>query len=75
MAHRLFRKTEFVQDSSGQYQVEFKKGNVGEGSDMVVERLTENGEYEVILAQIKRHEDSIFVSWSEPFDGRILFDQ
>ncbi|MDR6403207.1 MULTISPECIES: glutathione synthase [Chryseobacterium] len=75
MAHKNFRKEDFVKDSSGQYQVEFRKGNIGEGSDLIVERKNEKEEYEILQAEIKRHDDRIFVCWSEPFDGRVLFDE
>ncbi|WP_449387575.1 glutathione synthase [Chryseobacterium lineare] len=76
MAHRNFRKEDFVKDeSSKQYQIEFRKGNVGTGSDLIVERENEDAEYETLQAEIRRHEDSIFISWSEPFNGRVIFDE
>lgn len=75
MAHRNFKKEDFVQDESGQYKIEFQKGNIGEGSDLIVERQKEDGEYETLQAEIKRHEENIFVFWSEPFDGRVIFDE
>ncbi len=76
MAHRNFRKEEFFKDEgSDLYQVEFRKGDVGEGADLVVERQKEDGEYENLQAQMKRHNDRIFICWSEPFDGRVIFDE
>ncbi|WP_283423764.1 glutathione synthase [Chryseobacterium profundimaris] len=57
------------------YQVEFRKGNIGQGSNLVVERQNENGEYENLRAEIRRHNDSIFIFWSEPFNGRVIFDE
>ncbi|WP_449398551.1 hypothetical protein [Chryseobacterium wanjuense] len=35
----------------------------------------EDGDYEVLSAEIKRHNKSIFICWSEPFDGRVIFDE
>lgn len=76
MAHSNFRKEDFVKDeASNQYQVEFKKGNIGIGSDLIVERESGNGEYETLQAEIRRHDDSIFICWSEPFNGRVIFDE
>jgi hypothetical protein len=76
MAHRNFRKEDFFKDEgSDLYQVEFRKGDVGEGADLVVERQKEDGEYETLQAQMKRHNDRIFICWSEPFDGRVIFDE
>jgi len=76
MAHRNFRKEDFFkEEGSDLYQVEFRKGDVGEGADLVVERQKEDGEYETLQAQMKRHNDRIFICWSEPFDGRVIFDE
>ncbi|AZA57734.1 glutathione synthase [Chryseobacterium shandongense] len=75
MAHKNFRKEDFIKDEgSDLYQVEFRKGNIGEGSNLIVERQQDDGEYENLQVQIKRHNDSIFICWSEPFNGRIIFD-
>jgi len=74
MSHRNFRKEDFI-EVDGEYRVEYKLGNVGLGANMIVERINENGEYEVILAEIKRFKDSLYVCWSEPFDGRIIFEK
>ncbi len=75
MAHKNFRKEDFIKDEgSDLYQVEFRKGNIGEGSNLIVERQQDEGEYENLQVQIKRHNDSIFICWSEPFNGRIIFD-
>lgn len=75
MAHRNFKKEDFVKNQSGEFQLEFQEGNIGEGVDLIVEKKNENGEYEVLQAEIKRHNKLIMISWSEPFDGRILFDE
>jgi len=76
MAHRNFIKSDFILDeASNQYQIEFRKGNIGEGSNLIVEKLSDDGSYETIQAQIKRHNDSIFICWSEPFNGRLIFEE
>jgi hypothetical protein len=76
MAHKNFRKEDFVKEvNSDLYQVEFRKGNIGEGANLVIERQIENGEYENLQAEIKRHNDRIFVCWSQPFNGRVIFDE
>lgn len=76
MAHKNFRKEDFVKDEGTDlYQVEFRKGNIGEGADLIVERQKEDGEYENLQAEIRRHNDRIFICWSEPFNGRVIFDE
>jgi hypothetical protein len=74
MAQKNFKKEDFV-NTDDQYQIEYKKEEIGQGSDLTVERIDETGSYEVIQAEIKRFNDRIFICWSEPFDGRIIFNQ
>jgi len=74
MAHKNFKKEDFTKNHSGEYLLEFQEGNIGKGVDLIVERKNENGDYEVLQAEIKRHNQLIMISWSEPFEGRILFD-
>ncbi|MDR2237705.1 MAG: glutathione synthase [Chryseobacterium sp.] len=73
MAHRNFKKEDFVKDQN-EYQLVFTINEIGEGVNLIVERKNENGEYEVVQAQIKRLNESIFVCWSEPFDGRVIYE-
>jgi hypothetical protein len=75
MAHQDLHKEDFVPTDNNLYQVEYKKGEIGEGSDLTVEKKNEDGSYEVIQAMIRRFEDRIFISWSEPFDGRLIFEK
>lgn len=76
MAHKNFRKEDFAKiEGADLYQVEFRKGQIGEGSNLVVERQTQNDEYENLQAEIRRHNDRIFICWSEPFNGRVIFDE
>lgn len=74
MADIFFKKEDFVKYDN-RYKVEFKQDEIGTGSDLVVEKKDENGEYEVILAEITRTDEDLFIVWSEPFDGRIVSDQ
>lgn len=74
MAQKNFKKKDFI-NTDDQYQIEYKKEEIGQGSDLTVERIDEKGEYEVVQAEIKRLDNSIFICWSEPFDGRIIFNQ
>ncbi len=75
MAQRNFRKEDFVKNTEEQYQIEYKMNDIGEGSNVTVEKKNQNGEFEVVQAEINRFEDSIFIRWSEPFDGRLIFEK
>ncbi|MDC8104011.1 glutathione synthase [Chryseobacterium sp. B21-037] len=75
MAHRNLHKEDFVPTDDGRYQVEYKKIEIGEGSNLTVEKRNEDGSYEVIQAMIRRLNDRIFISWSEPFEGRLIFEK
>ncbi|MDR6921821.1 MULTISPECIES: glutathione synthase [Chryseobacterium] len=74
MAHRNFKKEDFEKDQN-EYQLEFKIDEIGKGLDLIVERKNRQGEYEVIQAEIKRLNDLIFICWSEPFDGRVIYNE
>lgn len=74
MAHRNFKKEDFEKNQN-EYQLEFKIDEIGEGLDLIVERKNRQGEYEVIQAEIKRLNDLIFICWSEPFDGRVIYNE
>lgn len=75
MAEKFFRKEDFVKNDNEQYQVEYTIKEIGEGSNLIVEKKNENGEYEVVLTQINRYNDRIFIMWSEPFEGRLIFEK
>ena len=74
MATKYFKKEEF-QEEDGKYQVQFSMNEIGEGSNLTIERKKDDGEYEIIQAEINRHEGNLFVVWSEPFDGRLFFEK
>lgn len=75
MAQKLFSKEDFVKNTDGQYQVEFTVHEIGVGSNLIIERQMENGEYENLQTEINRFDDRIFIVWSEPFDGRLIFEK
>ncbi len=63
MSQKQFKKIDFVQNNEEQYQIEFKISEIGEGINLIVQRLNENGEYEMIQAPIRRLNDRVFVVW------------
>ncbi|SHF80458.1 glutathione synthase [Chryseobacterium vrystaatense] len=74
MLHKNFTKADFVLNSENQYQLEFTIDEIGQGSNLTIERKKENGEFETVQANISRLNDRIFIKWSEPFDGRLIFE-
>ncbi|HCA09666.1 MULTISPECIES: hypothetical protein [unclassified Chryseobacterium] len=74
MLSKNFTKAEFVLNNENQYQLEYGKDEIGEGSNLTIERKKENGEFETVQANITRLNDRIFIKWSEPFDGRLIFE-
>lgn len=75
MAQLLFTKENFVKNEEDKYQIEYSIQEIGAGSNLTVERKDENNEYEVIQAHITRHNERIFITWSEPFEGRLIFEK
>lgn len=75
MSQKNFTKADFIENNEKQFQIEFKIKEIGEGINLIVQKLTEKGEYEMVQAPVRRLNDSIFVVWDHPFDGRILFDE
>ncbi|WP_312298404.1 glutathione synthase [Chryseobacterium sp.] len=74
MAQKTFSKEDFVQNNEKEYQLGFKVSEVGKGSNLIVERLNEKGEYEIVQSPLRKLNDQIFIIWDSPFNGRILFD-
>ncbi|PQA93208.1 glutathione synthase [Chryseobacterium shigense] len=74
MLSKNFTKTEFVLNSDNQYQLEYRMEEIGQGSNLTIERKKEEGAFETVQAIITRLNDRIFVKWSEPFDGRLIFE-
>lgn len=74
MAHKHFTKEDFIKTADGNYQLEYLKSEIGEGSNLIVEQKNEDGIYSVIHIPIKRHNESIFIAMQKPVDGRIIFN-
>lgn len=74
MAHKDFTKEDFIKTEDGNYQLEYLKSEIGEGSNLIVEQKNEDGSYTVIQIPIKRHNESIFIAIQQPVDGRIIFN-
>ncbi|WP_374462838.1 glutathione synthase [Chryseobacterium sp.] len=74
MAQKIFNKEDFTKTNEKEYQLEYTIGEIGEGVNLIVERLTEQGKYEIVQAPLRRSDNKIFIIWDSPFDGRILFD-
>ncbi|SDJ42518.1 glutathione synthase [Chryseobacterium jejuense] len=75
MSQKQFKKADFAPNDEEQYQIEFKITEIGEGIDLIVQRLNEKGEYEMVQAPVRRLNDRIFIVWDHPFDGRLIFDE
>ncbi|WP_294273080.1 glutathione synthase [uncultured Chryseobacterium sp.] len=74
MPQRIFTKDDFVNNSNNEYEIEYHIGEVGIGANLIVEKRDENGEYEVIQPEMTRVDDSMFIRWSEPFEGRLIYE-
>ncbi|KQM35757.1 hypothetical protein [Chryseobacterium sp. Leaf201] len=74
MAEKSFRKEDFIKGDAEDYKLRYRKDDIGIGSDLTVERINDSGEHEVVLANIHRHDDYVEIFWSEPFNGRLLYD-
>lgn len=75
MSQKIFTKKDFTENNEKQYQIGFKTTEIGEGINLIVQKLNEKGEYETIQAPVHRLNDSILIVWDHPFDGKILFDE
>jgi hypothetical protein len=75
MENIFFKKEDFAKGKENEYQITFKTEEIGEGSNLIVERLGQNGQYEIIQAPIRRFNDTVSIIWDHPFDGRIQFDK
>lgn len=74
MLSKNFTKTEFVLNNDNQYQLEYSIEEIGQGSNLTIERKKEDGAFETVQAMITRLNDRVFIQWSEPFDGRLIFE-
>jgi hypothetical protein len=74
MSQKEFKKEDFVKTDEGNYQLEYSKSEIGEGSNLIIEEKTADGIYSVIQIPIKRHNESIFIVVDQPIEGRIIFE-
>ncbi|QBJ86598.1 glutathione synthase [Chryseobacterium gleum] len=74
MAEKIFNKEDFTKTNEKEYQLEYTIGEIGEGVNLIVEKLTEQGKYEVVQAPLRRSDNKIYIVWDSPFNGRVLFD-
>lgn len=74
MAHKEFTKEDFVKTEDGNYQLEYSKSEIGEGSNLIIEEKGSDGTYSVIQIPIKRHNESIFIVVDQPIEGRLILD-
>lgn len=74
MAHKEFTKDDFVKTDDGNYQLEYSKSEIGEGSNLIIEVKAADGTYSVIQIPIKRHNESIFIVVDQPIEGRLILD-
>nr|WP_314497895.1 glutathione synthase [uncultured Chryseobacterium sp.] len=74
MAHKDFTKEDFVKTEEGNYQLEYSKSEIGEGSNIIIEEKSSDGTYSVIQIPIKRHNESIFIVTDHPIEGRLILD-
>jgi len=70
-----FRKEQFVKSDFDDYHVEFKIQEIGQGSNLLIEKKNEDGEYEMVQVPIRRLNESMFICFSEPQDGRLIFEK
>ncbi|MCX8526429.1 glutathione synthase [Chryseobacterium formosus] len=74
MATVEFKKDDFVKDDFDEFHIEYKTSEIGNGSNLIIEIL-QDGLYDVVQVPIRRSNDSIFICFSEPLDGRLIFEK
>ncbi|MEY8760253.1 glutathione synthase [Chryseobacterium tongliaoense] len=75
MAQVNFKEEDFIKTEDGNYKIEYTTEEIGLGSNLIVERQEADGSYEVVTAEITREDDRVFIVWSEPFNGRFIFEK
>ncbi|WP_167387031.1 hypothetical protein [Chryseobacterium timonianum] len=48
---------------------------IAEGTNLIVEKRDEKGEYEMVQAHVRKLNNRILVVWDHPFNDRIIFDE
>ncbi|WP_288438756.1 hypothetical protein [uncultured Chryseobacterium sp.] len=59
MAQKIFSTKDFTKTHENEYQLEYSAREIGGGSDLIVERLTEKGIYETLQTPLRRSDDKI----------------
>ncbi|MBD8082849.1 glutathione synthase [Chryseobacterium caseinilyticum] len=75
MATVEFKKEDFSEDDFDKFHIEYQMSEIGNGSNLIVETLQDDGTYEVVHTPIRRSHDSIFICFSEPENGRLIFEK
>ena len=75
MATVEFKKENFVKGDFDEFHIEYKMSEVGNGSNLIIETLHEDGIYDVVQVPVRRSNDSVFICFSEPTDGRLIFEK
>lgn len=75
MATVEFKKEEFVEGDFDDYHIEYTIEEIGQGSNLIVEAKDEDGNYNVVQVPIRRLNESMFICFSEPTDGRLIFEK
>ncbi|MDN5395551.1 MAG: glutathione synthase, partial [Chryseobacterium sp.] len=60
MSSKNFTKTQFVLNNDNQYQLEYSIEEIGQGSNLTIERKKEDGAFETVQAMITRLNDRVF---------------
>ncbi len=66
MAQRIFSKKDFKKSGEKEYQLEYTISEIGVGSNLIVEKLTEKGSYEIIQTPLRKSNDKILIIWDTP---------
>lgn len=74
MAHIEFKREDFIKNEGGRYQLEYLKSEIGEGSNLIIEKKDADGMFSVIQLPIKRHNEIIYIEIDQPIDGRLILD-
>lgn len=75
MATVEFKKEDCVKGDFDEFHVEYKMSEIGNGSNLLVEILHKDGIYNMVQVPIRRSDNSIFICFSEPTDGRLIFEK
>lgn len=75
MATIEFKRKDFIEGDSDEFYVKYTEDEIGQGSNLIVEVINEDGLYDVVQVPIKRSDDNILICFSTPVDGRLIFEK